>query len=188
MQLYQYLYLISLLLLLSNCESSKITPTPKPLKEEIPDSLKTASHGMLMDLVAGKPKYPIKTIGILVYDGVNELDFMGPFYILGQIMGAKTQLIALESGSFKTGRGVEIIPDTYIDSVQQLDILVIPGGAKPTVLAAYNNKIHEWIRLIDKNSIYTASVCTGGWILGATGLIKRKKSNDQLVRSRKNAH
>ena len=48
-----------------------------------------------MDLFFGKPKYNIKTIGILVYDGVNDLDMMGPRYILGQAMGVKTKLISM---------------------------------------------------------------------------------------------
>lgn len=176
MQLSRFLYLLSYLFLFLHCQTRKVDPPSKSEREEVPDSVRTASNGILMDMIVGTPKYDIKSIGILVYDGVNELDFMGPFYVLGQIMGAKTQLIAVESGSFRTGRGVEITPHTYIDSVQQLDILVVPGGARPTVLAAYNEKIHNWIRQIDKKSIYTTSVCTGGWILGATGLLKDRKA------------
>ena len=29
--------------------------------------------------------------------------------------------------------------------------------------------------MIDQNSVFTTSVCTGGWILGATGLLKDKE-------------
>ena len=34
----------------------------------------------------------------------------------------------------------------------------------------------NWIRQIDKTSTYTTSVCTGAWILGATGLLKDKNA------------
>jgi transcriptional regulator GlxA family with amidase domain len=41
----------------------------------------------------------------------------------------------------------------------------------------------NWIRKIDKKSIYTASVCTGGWILGATGLLNGKKASTNWYRA-----
>jgi len=136
---------------------------------------------MIMDAILGKPKYNIKDIGILVYDGVNDLDFMGPRYILGQT-GATTRLIAIKPGNIKTVMGVEIVPNTVIDSVNRLDILVIPGGFKGTIEATYDKKLHAWIRMIDQHTTYTSSVCTGGWILGATGLLKGKKASTNWYR------
>ncbi len=137
---------------------------------------------MIMDAILGKPKHNIKSIGILVYDGVNELDFMGPRYVLGQ-SGAKTQLISIKLGKVKTVMGVSILPDNVIDSVNHLDILVIPGGFKGTVEAAYDERLHNWIRKIDQGSTYTAGVCTGVWVLGATGLLKGKKATTNWYRA-----
>lgn len=135
------------------------------------------NHMHAMHLVFGAPKHTIKSIGILVYNGVNSLDVFGPRYILGQAMGAKTELIAIKSGNIKTIQGIEIVPNTIIDSVKHLDILIIPGGFRRTIEASYNKQLHKWIRQIDKNTIYTGAVCTGGWILGATGLLKDKKAS-----------
>lgn len=155
------------------------------------DSLKLAkeienfspeNHVNTMDMIFGKPKFDIKTIGILVYDGVNELDVMGPRYVLGQAMGVKTRLIGLKPGHIKTVMGVEIVPNTVIDSVEQLDILIIPGGFKGTIEAAYNTRLHDWIRKIDATTKYTGSVCTGGWILGATGLLQGKRASSNWYR------
>ena len=160
-----------------------------PLSEE--DSLKllkqmtvdeSESHSEVMKLVFGAPTQDIKTIGILVYDGVNELDLMGPRYVLGQAMTARTQLISTKPGSIRTVMGVEIVPDNVIDSVDQLDILIIPGGFTGTIEAAYDEGLHDWIRKIDKTSTFTASVCTGGWILGATGLLEGKKASTNWYR------
>lgn len=151
------------------------------LKQQLPDTLTAENHSMVMDMILGKPKHPIRSIGILVYDGVNDLDMMGPRYVLGQ-SGAETQFIALRPGHIKTVMGVEIAPSTVIDSVQQLDILIIPGGFKGTIEAAYNQHLHEWIRKIDQHSTYTASVCTGGWILGATGLLQGKRASTNWYR------
>jgi putative intracellular protease/amidase len=161
------------------------------LKISKEDSLKLAkeienfspeSHINTMELFFGKPKYNIKTIGILVYDGVNDLDFMGPRYILGQAMGVKTKLISIKPGKIKTVMGVEVIPNTCIDSVNNLDILLIPGGFTGTVDAVYNKNLHQWIRKIDLNSKFTAAVCSGVWILGATGLLEGKKASTNWYR------
>ncbi|TRX58818.1 DJ-1/PfpI family protein [Fulvivirga sp. M361] len=134
------------------------------------------NHDDKMSSVLGTPKHNIRSIGILVYDGVNILDVMGPRYVLGQVMGAKTELIAVNPGNIKTVMGVELVPNTVMDSVDQLDILVVPGGFKGTLLGAYDSRIHQWIKKIDQTSTYTTSVCTGGWILGAAGLLKGRKA------------
>ena len=47
-----------------------------------------------------------------------------------------------------------------IDQVDAADILVVPGGVDGT-LAAADEKIQEWVRMIDANSTWTTSVCTG---------------------------
>jgi transcriptional regulator GlxA family with amidase domain len=146
------------------------------------ENFKPENHNSSMELIFGKPKFNIQTIGILVYDGVNDLDVMGPRYVLGQAMGVKTQLIALKKGNIKTVMGVEIVPNTVIDSVSQLDILIIPGGFKGTIEAAYDKKLHEWIRKIDRTTKYTGAVCTGVWVLGATGLLENKKASTNWYR------
>jgi putative intracellular protease/amidase len=152
------------------------------LKDSLPDEITEDNHSFIMDAILGKPKYKIKTIGILVYDGVNDLDFMGPRYVFGQ-SGAKTQLISTKPGNVKTVMGVEIVPDNIIDSVKQLDILIIPGGFTGTIEAAYDKELHEWIRNIDKKTTYTAAVCTGVWVLGATGLLKGKNATTNWYRA-----
>ncbi len=152
------------------------------LKETLPDTITEENHSWIMDAILGKPKHEIRSIGILVYNGVNDLDFMNPRYVFGQA-GVKVKLIGIEPGPFKTVMGVEIQPNTTIDSVDQLDILVIPGGYSGTIKAAYDPKVLNWIRMIDQKSVYTASICTGGWILGATGLLKGKRATTNWYRA-----
>lgn len=149
--------------------------------EQLPDTIKEENHSMIMDAILGKPKHRIKTIGILVYDGVNDLDMMGPRYVLGQA-GVKVQLIARNAGNIKTVMGVQVVPDNVIDSVNQLDILVIPGGFTGTIQAVYDERLHDWIRKIDKGTTYTAGVCSGVWVLGATGLLEGKRASTNWYR------
>ena len=141
------------------------------------------THDDMMAEMFEPAKKDIKEIGILVYDGVNSMDVMGPRYVLGQIMGANTRLISTKAGSIKTVMGVELVPDTTIEHVNSLDILVIPGGFKGTIEKAYDESLHAWIREIDQTTTYTAAVCTGGWILGATGLLEGKKATTNWYRA-----
>lgn len=184
---------ILLISLLSACNKSNPSSEHQPQKVVMSDedSLKLAkeianfspdNHVNTMELFFGKPKFDIKTIGILVYDGVNELDVMGPRYVLGQAMGVKTKLISIKPGNIKTVMGVEIVPNTVIDSVSQLDILIIPGGFTGTIEAAYDKGLHDWIRRIDKTTTYTGAVCTGVWVLGATGLLENKRASTNWYR------
>ena len=147
------------------------------------DGDSSIDHATVMNHVLGKPIRDIRTVGILVYDGVNDLDMMGPRYVLGQLIGASTELVATQPGTIKTVMGVEVIPDNIIDSVSQLDILVIPGGFRGTIEAAYDKELHDWIRAIDQHSVYTSSVCTGAWVLGATGLLKGKRATTNWYRA-----
>jgi transcriptional regulator GlxA family with amidase domain len=73
--------------------------------------------------------------------------------------------------------------DTTTDEVNNLDIIVIPGGALETLLLTKDTSILNWIKLIDKKSKYTTSVCTGAWILGATGLLKNKNATTNWYRA-----
>ncbi|WP_395377570.1 DJ-1/PfpI family protein [Marinicella sp. W31] len=141
------------------------------------------THQELMKDNYHSSRHEINTIGILVYDGVNSMDVMGPRYVLGQLMGAETKLVSTEPGNIKTVMGVELVPDTTIDEVEQLDILVIPGGFKGTIEKVYDENLHQWIKKIDKTTVYTTAVCTGGWILGATGLLNNRKATTNWYRA-----
>jgi putative intracellular protease/amidase len=162
-------------------EARPITAAEAEIKAKIPEQMDQGNHAWVMDAILGKARTPIRTVGILVYDGVNDLDFTGPRYVLGQV-GAKTQLVGIKPGPIKTVMGVQVVPDTTIDEVTQLDIVVIPGGFTGTVEAAYDPKVLAWIRQIDKTSVYTASVCSGGWILGATGLLEGRRASTNWFR------
>jgi transcriptional regulator GlxA family with amidase domain len=162
--------------------SNAISAEDAALKAKLPEKVTEDNHAWVMDAILGKPKNTIKTIGILVYDGVNDLDFMGPRYVLGQAGGAKTRLISVKPGNIRTVMGVQVVPDTVMDDVKQLDILIIPGGFTGTIEAAYDKKVLDWIRAIDKTTVYTGAVCTGVWVLGATGLLEGKRASTNWYR------
>ena len=140
-------------------------------------------HQEMMDIIMQQPKTQIKTIGVFVYDGFNNLDAMGPYQVLRQISGAKTFLIAKQKGLVKNNSGVKVQVDTTIAEVKKLDIILIPGGAMETLLMTKDTAVLNWIQQIDKTSKYTTSVCTGAWILGATGLLQDKLATTNWYRA-----
>ncbi|MFN8355185.1 MAG: DJ-1/PfpI family protein [Spirosomataceae bacterium] len=137
-----------------------------------PDDAKR--HEEMMQIIMTKPKIPIKTIGVYVYDGYNTLDAIGPYQVLSELMGVDIFFVAKQKGFVKNQRGLKVQVDKSIADVEKLDILIIPGGAKETFMQTQDTTVLNWIRKIDKTSLYTTSVCTGGWILGATGLLDGK--------------
>ena len=151
-----------------------------------PDSLVIGTkdrHQEMMDILFTPTKVPIKRIGILLYDGYNTLDAMGPYHTLAEIMGAKTFFIAKERGFVKNQRGLEVKVDSSFSDVDSLDILVIPGGAAETFMQTQDTVTLNWINKIDKTTKYTTSVCTGAWILGAAGLLKDKNATTNWYRA-----
>jgi len=137
----------------------------------------------MMSIIMTQPKYPIKTIGILVYDGYNTLDAVGSYQTLSQIMGAKVFFIAKQKGLVRNQTGLKVQVDTSIAEVSKLDILVIPGGAAETFMQTKDSVTINWIKQIDKTTTYTTSVCTGAWILGATGLLQGKNATTNWYRA-----
>ena len=129
-----------------------------------------------VEMAFPKPKIAIKTIGILLYDGYTTLDAMGPYQVLSDLRTSKVFFVGRHKGFIENDNGMKVMVDTSIEEVKQLDMLVIPGGFRETYAATKDTALLNWIKMIDVHSTYTCSVCTGAWILGATGLLKNKEA------------
>ncbi|MCU0321899.1 MAG: DJ-1/PfpI family protein [Chitinophagaceae bacterium] len=149
-----------------------VSCTSKP--EKANTSIK--NHDEVMAEVFPKPKVDIKTVGILLYNGYTTLDAMGPYQVLSEMMGVKVFFIGRTKGLITSMGGMKVQCDTSIAEVKNIDILVIPGGLQQTYAATKDVELLSWIKHIDSTTKYTTSVCTGAWILGATGLLKDKEA------------
>ncbi|MEM6541678.1 MAG: DJ-1/PfpI family protein, partial [Bacteroidota bacterium] len=146
--------------------------------------LQNMDHNKLMHILYEPPRDTILTIGILLYDGYFSLDAIGPHAVLSGMYPAKTFFIAKETGIVTSNNGLKTPVDTTIAQVNQLDILLVPGGTTGTLLATEDYDLLQWIRAIDKTSKYTTSVCTGAWILGAAGLLKNRQATTNWYRAK----
>ncbi len=156
--------IISLVLLASCSKPAKSTVDPQKAIADI------------TSVMQAKPKLPVKTIGILLYDGFTTLDAMGPFQVLGELPGVELFFVGKNKGLVTDARGTKIQVDTSIAEVDHLDVLVVPGGFRETYEVTRDMPLVDWVRKIDSTSIFTTSVCTGAWILGAAGLLDEKNA------------
>jgi putative intracellular protease/amidase len=129
-----------------------------------------------------EPNVNVNGIGIYVYDGMFSLDALGPYQVF-RSAALNTFLIAKHKGNITMSNGITITVDKSIDDVKQLDVLLIPGGADATARQTVDAEVLDWIRKIDRTTIYTASVCTGAWILGAAGLLQDKQATTHWYRA-----
>ena len=119
-----------------------------------------------------------KVIGILGFDEVEALDFVGPYEVfttaervsLKAGMGSKFEVVSVSTRRTFTDRaGLSMEAKIQLNDVPKLDVLVIPGGV--TIRAERNSELIEWIRKVWPDLELTAAVCTGVFILAAADLL-----------------
>lgn len=125
---------------------------------------------------------PQQTVGILIFDDVEVLDFCGPFEVFAttQTPGQDSQddaarpfqviTIAERAAMVKCRGGLLVQPHYTIDDHPPLDILVVPGGWG-TRREVHNERLLDWIVAQDRQTALTTSVCTGAFLLAARGLL-----------------
>lgn len=117
-----------------------------------------------------------RTIGILVFDDAEVLDFAGPFEVfsvssqLNEHKLFKVFIVAETLKPIKAKNGLSINPDYSIDNCPPIDILVIAGG-DGTNQQIKNKPILDWISTTHPNTAYTLSICSGSRLLGVLGLL-----------------
>lgn len=117
-------------------------------------------------------------IGILIFEEIEELDFIGPFEVLSYINKIKTEstnvwLVSDGQQIIQGNNGLRFFADYTINNCPHIDVLVVPGG-KGRRLAMRNEEILDFIKNRYSHLKYLSSVCTGALIIGATGLLKDK--------------
>ena len=121
-------------------------------------------------------------IGILVFDQVEELDFVGPFEVLSyvnKVQPGTVEVLLLSSGKkeIKAFNGLKFHADRLLENLSDdyLDILIVPGG-KGRLEEAKNEAILEYLRRVAPNLKLLASVCTGAFFLAEAGLLEGRKA------------
>lgn len=128
--------------------------------------------GLLGTLQAQPAPAPIK-IAILLYPGVELLDFAGPLEVFNHMEGAQVFTVAAQSGPMTImQKMLTVVPDYTLSTVPQPNILVVPGGRVEEVVQ--DSSVIRWIQATTAGRQLTMSVCTGAYLLGKAGLLDGK--------------
>jgi transcriptional regulator GlxA family with amidase domain len=115
-------------------------------------------------------------IAILVYDGFTALDAIGPYEVLRSVPGWEVEFVGRTRGEVRTDSGaVGLSADRGMAEVTSAGILLVPGGSGNRELLE-DRELLGWLRDIDRTTTWTTSVCTGSLLLGAAGLLERRRA------------
>jgi len=125
-------------------------------------------------------------VAILVFPGVEELDFVGFLEVLSVANRAvgrghfKTELVGTKGGTITCSGGMRVVPDRALAELGVHDLMFVPGGGANrgtgVDLLMKDEGVLESLRESYENGNRVWSVCTGALVLGRAGLLKGKRA------------
>jgi transcriptional regulator GlxA family with amidase domain len=118
-------------------------------------------------------------IAIVLFEGVEELDFAGPWEVLAAWAtqypddGVSVFTVADTTDLVQCAKGLKVAPDHTWGTAPAADVLIVPGGF------GINAKLKdegflERLRTDAGRGTLVTSVCTGALALAAAGLLRNK--------------
>jgi cyclohexyl-isocyanide hydratase len=121
-------------------------------------------------------------IAMLLYPGFTALDFVGPQYMFGNLMGAQIHLVSKTLDPVMSDTKLAIMPNaTYDDIPKDLDIFFVPGAGSAIFDVMNDMSTMAFIEDRASRAKLVASVCTGSVILGKAGLLKGKRATGHWI-------
>jgi putative intracellular protease/amidase len=120
-----------------------------------------------MQLILEKDDHITKA-AILIFDGVQIIDFAAPWEILGQAR-FYVYTVAANKKTITTTMNMSINPDFDFRSAPVPDLLIVPGGNEE---GAIDDKTTiQWVKDTADHAKYVLSVCNGAFFLAKAGLL-----------------
>lgn len=110
-----------------------------------------------------------------LYKGFNILDVTGPIEIFHWVDGLKHITVAETCDPVTSVEGLKLTPDFAFADAPRIDVLWVPGGWPPygpLQMPAYM----DFVRKAGAEAKWVTSVCLGGLVLGAAGLLDGYKA------------
>jgi copper(I)-binding protein/putative intracellular protease/amidase len=118
--------------------------------------------------IASSPNQPRTRVAILIFNGVQIIDYTGPWEVFGQA-GFDVYTVAEKTDAITTAMGMKVIPNYSFENSPQPGILVVPGG---NVLQSQKDpKTLKWVQERAEGAEIVLSVCNGAYILAKAGLL-----------------
>lgn len=111
-----------------------------------------------------------KKVALLIFTGVEPIDYTGPFEIFGAA-GYDVYTVGATKDPVSTVFGMKVVPKFTIADAPTPDVLLIPGGGIKSAMESAPTI--AWIQKTSGVAEITMSVCNGAFILGKAGLLNR---------------
>jgi putative intracellular protease/amidase len=117
---------------------------------------------------------PFRIVFIL-YPGLTQLDFTGPYEVLVRMPGAEAIVASKEGGTLATEMGLAFANLRPLADIEGCDMIMVPGGPGQTD-AMLDPAFMAEVKRLGEGARYVTAVCTGSLILGAAGLLNGKRA------------
>jgi transcriptional regulator GlxA family with amidase domain len=129
------------------------------------------NHQRVMGEVLGTPALPVRSIGILIYDGVSTIEAVGAMVTLSELMNVTVHYVATEAAAVETDLA-RLVAHKATREVDALDALVVPGGSPEAVAAVLADAgLMRWIAATDRTTTLTAGIGSGTVLLARAGVL-----------------
>jgi len=126
-----------------------------------------------MRLVKKEDVVQPRRVAILVFDGVQIIDYTGPYEVFGQAH-FEVFTVSKDGKPITTAMGMRVTPTYSMENAPEAEVLVIPGGH---VQDTYQDEaVLDWLRRRTEQSRQVMSVCNGAFLLAKTGLLDGKRA------------
>ena len=141
----------------------------------------TARTGVRLSEISAPETDRRRQIGLLVFDGVEELDVVGPWEVLSNWTrthpedGWDVFCMSVDGGPVVGVKSLMLGAHHSTESAPRLDVLIHPGGSGTRPML--NDPEHlQWVREARREVPLMASVCTGSLVYAAAGLLTGRRA------------
>ncbi len=135
-------------------------------------------------------------IALFAYDGANAVDIFGPLQVFSaandiakRVLNRETpayhaQLVSAGAAQLTLSTQTRVLSDATLPELQatNVDTLIIAGGYSAVAQYQQTNIVQQ-LSALDRSTRRSASVCSGAFILAATGALKGRRATTHWNRA-----
>lgn len=110
-------------------------------------------------------------VAIALFPGNTALDAVGPLRVLQRVPSFDVVFVGHRRGEVRSDNAMlGLLCDAAFDELTRPDVVIFPGGIGTRTLI-HDQTVLDWVREAHRHTLLTTSVCTGGLVLAAAGLL-----------------
>ncbi|MDB5467213.1 MAG: transcriptional regulator, AraC family [Phenylobacterium sp.] len=124
-----------------------------------------------------------RKVALIGYEGVQSLDLVGPLEVFsmannfGAPVPYEVILASPDGGEIVANSGVRLAGSVrFADLPEDLDTILVGGGREDGLRAMQHTGVLEWLRGRTRSTRRLGSVCSGAFVLAASGLLDGRRA------------